>query len=118
MQIEVETNPNCEGSEQFVLRELEAARLLKGIKVMDRGKEIVCDITGVDSGGVFVPAYAAKIADSGAGYAYLIYGGTWGIRLRPAAYSNEEWDLSNKHQWGEPFKIYGSKEDIVYGDEA
>ena len=114
MQIEVETNPNCAGSEQFVFRELEPSRAIKGIRVSDRGKEIACDVVGVAKGGLFVGAFAAKIADSGAGYAFIIYGGDWGIRLRPDAYSDEAWDFSNKHQWGEPFKIYGDEEDILY----
>ena len=114
MQIEVEANPNCHGSEQFVFQELEAPRAVKGLRVSDRGKETDCDVVGVDKGGKFREAYAVKIADSGAGYAYLIYGGDWGIRVRPEVFAEETWDLSSKHQWGESFKIYGSEEDIIY----
>ena len=110
----VEDNPNCRGSEQFVFSELGPHRAIKGIKVLERGTEIFCDVTGVGRGGVFVDAHAVKIADSGAGFAFLIYGGGWGIRLRPEAYAAEAWDLSNKRQWGEAFKIYGSEEDIIY----
>ncbi|MGH7197820.1 MAG: hypothetical protein ACREH5_03665 [Candidatus Omnitrophota bacterium] len=114
----MEDNPNCRGGGQFVFRELEPARLIQGIKVTERGKEISCTVTGVEKDGKFVPAYAAKIADSGAGFAYLIYGGAWGIRIRPGSYAAEAWDLSNKHQWGEPFKIYGSEEDLIYVAES
>ncbi len=114
MQIEVEDNPNCRGSEQFVFRELEPPRLIRGIKITERGKEISCEVTGVESESKFVPARVVKIADSGAGFAYLIYGGAWGIRIRPETHGGEAWDLSNKHQWGEPFKIYGSEEDLIY----
>ena len=118
MQVEVLDNPNCRGSEQFVFRELEPPRPLQGIKVTERGKEVACDVMGVEKEEKFVPALVAKIADSGAGFAYLIYGGAWGIRIRPETYAGEAWGLSNKHQWGEPFKIYGSEEDLIYVAES
>lgn len=114
MQVEVEPNPNCEGSEQFVYKTLGESRPISAIRVGAEGKESFCDIIGVGKGGAFLRAFAVKIADSGAGYAFLIYGGEWGIRLRPEAHRAEPWDFANKHQWGEPFKIYGSEEDLVY----
>lgn len=116
MQIEVQQNPNCGASEQFVFCELEPSRFVNGIRVEERGKEMICDVVGVEEGGGWSPGRAAKITDSGAGYAYVIYGGAWGIRLRPETYAHESWDLNNKHQWGEPFKIYGDEKDIVYAD--
>lgn len=116
MQIEVQANSNCVSSEQFVFSELGPARLVSAIRVLERGVETRCDVTGVDAEGKFIPAQAVKIADSGAGYAYLIFGGSWGIRLRPERYKKENWDLSNLHQWGESFKIYGEEEDIFYGN--
>ena len=137
MQIEVADNPNCPGSEQMVYRELGPARPVRAIRVQERGKEILCEVVGVEparppksplknaadpprfvadaAGAVFVGAKAAKIADSGAGFAFLIFGGAWGIRLRPEAYAKEPWDFSNRHQWGEPFKIYGAESDLIYG---
>jgi hypothetical protein len=114
MHIEVEDNSNCRGCEEFVFHELEPPKRIQGIKVTERGKEILCDVTGVESESKFVPARVVKIADSGAGFAYLICGGAWGIRIRPETYAGETWDLSNKHQWGEPFKIYGNEEDLIY----
>ena len=116
MNIQVEENPNCRGSDQFVFNELEAPAPVKGIRVADRGKESWCDVVGVDGPGRFTDAFAVKVTDSGAGFAYLIYGGGWGIRLRPEAYAGEPWGLSNTHQWGESFKLYGEKEDILYGN--
>ncbi len=114
MQYHVLKNPNCEGSEQFVFNELEPPRSVRGIKIEERGKEIICDVMGVEEGGRFSPAHAVKITDSGEGFAYLIFGGDWGIRLRPSAYAGEAWDLGNKNQWGEPFKMYGSTDDIIF----
>ena len=116
MEIEVLDNPNCRASEQFVFNELEPARPIRGIVAEIRGREIICDVVGVEPGGSWVQAYVQKITDSGAGFAYLISGGLWGIRLRPEAVREEIWDLTNRNQWGEPFKIYGEEKDIFYGN--
>ncbi len=117
MQLEIETNPNCEGSsQQFMFNELGSARPIVAIRIGEENKESLCDVVGVGEGGIFTQAFAAKITDSGAGFAYVIYGSSWGIRLKPRAYAKEAWDLKNSHQWGEPFKIYGSEEDLVWGD--
>ena len=116
MEIQVEANPNCARSEQYMFNELEAPRKIRAIRVEAQGEEILCDVTGADEGGRWVDAWAVKITDSGAGYAYCIYGGAWGIRLKPRSAASEPWDLSNARQWGEPFKIYGEEKDIVYAE--
>ena len=115
MLIHIEENLNCPGSEQFVFNELDRPRPVKGIVVEMEGKEIVCDVTGVDAGGQWVDAHSLKIADSSEGHAFLIRGGAWGIRLKRSG-SGKAWDLDDKGQWGEPFKIYGSEQDILYAD--
>ncbi|MBI3251803.1 MAG: hypothetical protein HYZ52_00590 [Candidatus Omnitrophica bacterium] len=114
MEIDVEANPNCPASGQFVFREIAPPRPIRGIRIEDRGKEIDCDVTAVDEGGVFGRAFSVKVADSGSGFAFLIYGGKWGIRIRRVANADEAWDLSNRHQWGEPFKMYGDLRDILF----
>ena len=127
MQIEVEESPNCGSTEQFVYRELGAVRAIRGILAEEsaigasadsskgeRGRrEVLLDVTGVSCGGLWVPARCVKIADSGAGFAFLIFGGEWGIRLKPS-WHKAGWDFADPKQWGEPFKIYGSEEDILY----
>ena len=116
MQIEVQENSNCVASEQFVFSELGPVRPVRAIKIVERGVETVCAVASVEEGGGFGLARAVKIADSGAGYAYLIFGGSWGIRLKPERFKEEAWDLSSPHQQGEPFKIYGEEEDIIYAE--
>lgn len=120
MQVEIEDNPNTRGCDQFVFAEIGAPRALKGIRAEPvrrqagtAGLETLYDVVAVGRDGAFGAAYAVKIADSGEGFAYLIYGDAWGIRLRPAV-TPEPWDLANPRQWGEPFKIYGSEEDLIY----
>ncbi len=114
IQVEVEANPNCEGIDQFVRNELGPPRAIVAINAEVNGKDSLCDVVGVGADGQWVPAYACKVADSSDAFAFLIQGGAWGIRMRPEAYRHESWDLKNKHQWGEPFKLYGSEEDIIY----
>jgi hypothetical protein len=114
MYIEVEDNPNCRGNGQFVFQELGAPRRIKAIRVTDGGREAICEVVAVGQEGIFGDAFSVKIADSGAGFAYLLHGGEWGIRLRPEDHAAEPWDLSNPRQWGEPFKIYGEEKDIIY----
>ena len=113
IQVEIEANPNCAGSDQFFFAELSAVRPVRGIRVVENGEELECDVVGVENERHFVDAQAVKIADSGSGFAFLIYGGIWGIRIRPLRYETEAWDLKNPHQWGEAFKIY-SEEDIIW----
>jgi len=114
MDILIEENPNCPATDHVVFNELESSRKIKGIIAGGPEGDITCDVTGVDSDGRFIPAHARKINDSGEGVAYLIYGGAWGIRIRPAAHAQEPWNLNNTHQWGEPYKVYGSANDILF----
>ena len=115
MHIEITSNPNCTESPEFVFKELGVSETIRGILVGEEGKETECDVIGVEAGGRWISATAVKVADSSDGIAYMICGGDWGIRLRPAKFRHEPWDLGNHHQWGEPYKIYGKKEDILYG---
>ncbi len=113
MQIEVEDSANCGGTGQFVYRELGPIRPVRAIRAEERGREITLEVTGVAKGGGWVQARGVKIADSGAGFAFLIFGGEWGIRLKPEGYA-AGWDFTDPKQWGEPFKIYGEEKDIIY----
>src|SRR3989338_2379950 len=107
MQIQVEDNPNCPASEQYFFNELAAPRPVRALRVTEGGRDVVREIASVDG-----PASAVKISDSGEGFAYLIYGGKWGICLRPEG--GGPWDLADPEQQGEPFKIYGNADDILY----
>jgi len=58
------------------------------------------------------PALAQKIDDSGSGVAYLISGGDCGLRLKPAG-DSAPWSLSDRRQWGAPYLIVASPQDLV-----
>lgn len=115
MRIVVEDNPNCGGTDEFEYKELGKVRPIRAIRAMDRGNELLLEVSGVGKNGVWEPARCMKVADSGAGFAFLIFGGSWGIRLKPE-WHKAPWDLSDPKQWGEPFKIYGSEDDIFYAE--
>ena len=114
MFIEIEPNPNCKTYGVFSFEELSIAKPVQSVRLEKSGETIDHDVTGVDAGGKFIPAYAQKVSDSGLGVGYLIYGGVWGIRLKPKSYSAIKWDLGDYHQHGECYMIYESEEDIVY----
>jgi hypothetical protein len=65
-----------------------------------------CIVTGWSSDGP-VPAYAAKVFDSGEGTVLLVYGGDAGIRLKSPE-SVEPWSLDAADQWGEPCLLLAS----------
>lgn len=113
LHIATEESPNGPASDEFVFNELGKPRRVEALKVDIRGRETLCAVTGVGRGGTWVPATAVKVADSSDGHAYLIHGGEWGLRLKPRD-SREGWSFEAKEQWGEPFKVYGSEDDIVY----
>lgn len=114
VEIEVPTNPNCEGTEYQVFQEVADARPIERMRLIVNGKEKLCWVTGLDENGKVCPAYAQRVADSGGGISFLIFGGKWGIRFKPDEFRDEPWDLNNQHQWGEPFKFYGDEGDIIY----
>ena len=64
------------------------------------GTSGLCQVTGWSGDGP-VPAYAARVFDSGEGVVLLVYGGDEGIRLKDGD-SIEPWSLDSPSQWGEP----------------
>ncbi len=98
----------------MVYQEIGQERPVRALLVTIGGQDVACDIVAVTEDGQFVGAIGHKINDSSDGTAILIHGGEWGIRIRPPQFAQEAWDLENKHQWGEPYKIYSEK-DVIFG---
>ena len=116
MNLEIETNPNCEGTDYQVFLEMGPWRTLSRMTLLCNGQKIICHLSGVDPNGKFIPAKVCPVADSGGGSVFLIYGGRWGLRFKPEEFGHEPWDLGNPHQWGEPFKYYADEVDFIYGE--
>ncbi|MBI4549480.1 MAG: hypothetical protein HY714_00940 [Candidatus Omnitrophica bacterium] len=112
--LEILDNPNCSGTDYQVFQEVGPARPLKKMRLSREGRESWYWVTGYGEDSRICPAYAQRVADSGGGTSFLVYGGAWGIRFKPEDHASEPWDLSSSHQWGEPFKFYGDESDLVY----
>ncbi|MCI0526640.1 MAG: hypothetical protein L0Y56_04200 [Nitrospira sp.] len=119
MFLEVEENPNCKGMDMMRFKELGPPKRLKQVRLYDRKDQGEwCQITGWtnEEGCTLCPAYARPIEDSGIGMAYLIYGGNYGIRLKPVE-MDEAWNLSSPHQWGEPYLVLTSSQDLMFEEK-
>ncbi|MDA0770216.1 MAG: hypothetical protein O2821_08350 [Chloroflexi bacterium] len=103
--LEVEENPNSEYM-PLMLYEAHADAIPISQVVLDEpGKPIgVYDVTGwsSDGDGTPCPALYAPVSDSGQAVVHLVFGGDWGIRLRPED-SSEDWSLTSETQFGEPY---------------
>lgn len=102
IEVDVYSGGNCDLDVTRIFEPLENPKPVRWVETAFRpdGWEGPCEITGWSSSGP-VPAYAAKVMDSGDGAVILIFGGDEGIRLRPHE-STEDWSLENVSQWGEP----------------
>jgi hypothetical protein len=113
--VEVESNPNSAMSASQVFRSITAPFAVAFVRIYEGepGGQL-CAITGWSSKGEGTPvdAYAVRIEDSSEGEAILIYGGDWGLRLRPAD-SDVGWSRDESSQWGEPYLVLADAEDIV-----
>jgi len=120
MYLEVEDNANCEQSVFIRFREHGVPRRVKRVRLYDRrtvGEW--CWITGLqaDVPTGICPAWAQQVEDSGAGLVWLVWGGIWGIRLKPVD-NTDQWDLDSPLQWGEPYLQLADARDIDFDDEA
>lgn len=120
MYFEVDDNPNWSGSVSMRFKELGPARAVKQLRVSDRksGDELCCVTGWCDDGNQpLCAAYAQPVEESGQGLAYLVYGGNWGIRLKPVLL-DEDWDLYSPNQWGEAFLLIATAQSIIYAEET
>ncbi len=118
MFVEVESNENCETGVFARFKEVGPARRVLQVRSFERRAEGEwCWVTGWsdDPEQSCCPSYAQMVEDSGAGLTYLIFGGIWGIRLKPMSLT-EDWSLESKNQWGEPYLSLADSNDIRYED--
>lgn len=119
MFIEVESNENCETSVFARFKEVRSARPVLQVRLYDRNPSGAWYwVTGWsdDEQTPPCPTYAQLVEDSGAGMTYLVYGGIYGLRLKPIDIE-EAWNLDSPHQWGEAYLSLSSDRDLRYADE-
>lgn len=116
--IEVQANPNTPMSATQVYKNLGERHMVAAVRLFEGHPEgRLFDITGWSSaeGGLPCDAYAVEVEDSSAGAAWLLYGGDWGVRLRPVE-SLEDWSIEDADQYGETHLVLADEDDIMFAD--
>ena len=104
--LQIPENPNCDSMDAQVFQCRSAAREVTHVLCERAGGMEWCPVTGVGEGGALCPATTCLVEDSGDGACYLVIGGEWGLRLKPAGGAGD-WDLANATQWGVPYFLLG-----------
>ncbi len=111
--VDVEPNPNCLMAANQVYKNLGEPFRVAAVRIYEGEPEgrlfAVCGWSGGEGP---AGAYAVRVEDSSAGAAYVVYGGDWGIRLRPAE-SMADWSLHDADQRGETHLVLADAEDLV-----
>ena len=113
--LEVEENDNCEYLPMLAYETQREAVPITRVSLAEVGRpEGVYRVTGWSSEGDGTPTQAlyAPVSDSGLAVVHLVYGGDWGVRLKPED-SREEWDVESTNQWGEPYLMLTDEADII-----
>jgi len=113
--VEVEANDNTPMMAQQVYKNLGLPFRVAQVRIYEgEPGGTLHDVVGWSSqdGGSAVDAFAVRIEDSSEGAAFLVYGGDWGVRLRPAG-SDEGWSIEAAGQFGETHLVLASDEDLT-----
>jgi hypothetical protein len=113
--IDVESNDNSPMLAQQVYKNLGLPFRVTQVRIYEgEPGGNLHDVTGWSSadGGSPIPAYAVHVEDSSAGAAFLVYGGDWGLRLRPAG-TSDTWSIEDADQFGETHLVLSSDEDLI-----
>ena len=119
MVVEVESNPNCESSLYARFKESGPVRRVEQVRTFERRTEGEwCWVTGWtdDPDSPRCPAHAQLVEDSGSGLTHVVFGGLWGVRLKPVAL-DEDWSLESRNQWGEPYLALADRRDIRFAED-
>jgi hypothetical protein len=112
--VEVDANPNSPMSANMVYKNLGEPLSVTMVRLFEGEPDgALFHVSGWSSedGGSPCPALAVNVEDSSQGSAYLIYGGDWGVRLRPA--TSDTWSMDDPDQWGETHLVLADVEDLV-----
>ena len=116
--LEVEENANCEYMPMQVYEAKADPELIERVRLFEPDRPHgIYEVTGWNSAGSGTPSPAmyAPVSDSGQAEVHLVYGGDWGVRLRPLG-SDGEWDINDPDQWGEPYLMLTDAVDVILDD--
>ncbi len=114
MIVEVDSNDNCESSFFARFKEAGPARPVTQVRLYERnpaGEWYWVTGWSDNAEAPACPAYVQLVEDSGSGLAHLVYGGIYGLRLKPIT-AEEPWSLASPHQWGEAYLSLSSERDL------
>ncbi len=113
--VEVEENDNADYMPLQVYEAHESSRPIHKVRLFEPDHPHgVYEVTGWHSEdeGSPCPALYAPVSDSGQAEVHLVYGGIWGVRLRPEE-SSAEWDIDDPDQFGEPYLMLTDENDVI-----
>ena len=113
--LEVEESDNCEYMPQQLYEAHTDPVAITRVHLEEPGRPPgVYRVTGwcSEGDGGPCPALYVPVSDSGQAVVHLVYGGDWGIRLKPLG-SDEDWDIGSPRQWGEPYLMLTDESDII-----
>ena len=116
--IEVEDNANCEYMPLMLYEAHADAVPIMRIVLDEPGRPPgVYQVTGWSSegDGSPCPAMYAPVSDSGQAVVHLVFGGDWGIRMKPAE-STAGWNIDAPEQFGEPYVMLMDESAIILDD--
>ncbi|MEK7215679.1 MAG: hypothetical protein AAB289_08810 [Chloroflexota bacterium] len=117
--LDVEAGDSCPYSMQMVFSTLGEPRRVDRVRIYHRDPEGEwCAITGWETDNTPSPAWAARVEDSGQAMAFLVYGGSNGIRMAPQAIDAPDWAIHAAGQWGESHLLLAEDQDIHWTNEA
>ena len=115
--LEVDDNDNCEYMPLMLYEAHADAVPVTRIVLDEPGRPPgVYQVTGWSSedDGKPCPAMYAPVSDSGQAVVHLVFGGDWGIRMKPAD-STANWSLADPDQFGEPYLMLMDESAIILG---
>lgn len=116
--IEVDENDNCEYM-PLMLYEAHAEAVPVTRVVLDEPGRAPGEyqVTGwsSDNGGTPCAAMYCPVSDSGQAVVHLVFGGDWGIRMKPAN-STVDWSIDDPEQFGEPYIMLLDASAIILED--
>ena len=113
--IEVEENDNCEYMPLQVYEARADPVPVRRARLFEPERPHgVYQVTGWSSegSGTPCPAMYVPVSDSGQAAVHLVYGGDWGVRLKPSD-SDQGWDINSPNQWGEPYLMLIDEGDVI-----
>ena len=115
--LDVEAGDNCPYSMQLVFSVLGQPRRVGKVRIYHRDPDGEwCAITGWETDNTPSPAWAAPVEDSGQAMAFLVHGGSNGIRMAPNPV-DPVWDIGAAGQWGESHMLLADENDIEWAGE-